>query len=254
MNPLVSVLMTAFNREKYLPAAIESVLNSTYANFELIISDDGSKDRTVEIAKNYSAKDPRVKVYVNKKNLSDYVNRNKAASYATGKYIKYLDSDDIMYSHCLQVMVDSMEKFSEAGFGLSAKADRLMPYPVSISPQQAYLEHFNNYGHFNRAPGSSIITKSAFDAVGGFTGNRHIGDTELWFTLAQHYHLVKFPPDLYWARDHVDSEGTIEKKADYSEIRKKLTYAFLHSAECPIDPKEIKSSFFLRFKKMINNS
>ena len=86
---LVSVLMTSFNRDKYIAEAIDSVLASTYQNWELIIVDDCSKDKTVEIAKSYEAKDNRIKVYVNKKNLGDYPNRNKAASYAKGKYIKY---------------------------------------------------------------------------------------------------------------------------------------------------------------------
>lgn len=66
-QPLLSVLMTAFNREKYIAEAIESVLASTYTNFELIIVDDCSKDNTVNIAKSYEQKDQRVKVYINEK-------------------------------------------------------------------------------------------------------------------------------------------------------------------------------------------
>src|SRR5579875_2494307 len=134
---LVSVLMNAYNREDYIAAAIESVLASIYPQLELIIVDDCSKDSTVAIAKSYEAKDARVKVYVNEKNLGDYPNRNKAASYAQGKYIKYLDSDDIMYPHCLEVMVSSMEQFPEAGFGLCAKVDAQQPYPVMIAPRTA---------------------------------------------------------------------------------------------------------------------
>src|SRR4051812_47750099 len=92
--PLVSVLMTSYNREKYIAQAIESVIASTYSNLELIIVDDCSKDSTVSIARSYAENDKRVKVYVNEKNLGDYPNRNKAASYATGKYLKYVDADD----------------------------------------------------------------------------------------------------------------------------------------------------------------
>ena len=88
----ISVLMTAFNREKYIGEAIESVLASTFKDFELIIVDDCSSDKTVEIAKNYENLDKRVKVFLNEKNLGDYSNRNKAASLANGKYIKYVDA------------------------------------------------------------------------------------------------------------------------------------------------------------------
>ena len=86
--------MTEFKRDNFIKEAIESVLNSTYQNFELIIVDDASTDQTVSIAKEFALRDQRIKVYVNDQNLGDYPNRNKAASYAIGKYIKYLDSDD----------------------------------------------------------------------------------------------------------------------------------------------------------------
>ncbi len=75
--PLVSVLMTVYNREKYIAEAIESVLASSYTNFELIIVDDGSKDHSVEIAQKYEAQDHRIKVYVNEQNLGDYSNAIK---------------------------------------------------------------------------------------------------------------------------------------------------------------------------------
>ncbi|MBK8712927.1 MAG: glycosyltransferase family 2 protein [Niastella sp.] len=95
-DPLVSVLMTAYNRQQFIAEAIESVLASTYQNWELIIVDDGSKDDTVAVTKSYAEKDNRIHVYVNEKNLGDYPNRNKAAFYANGKYLKYLDSDDLI--------------------------------------------------------------------------------------------------------------------------------------------------------------
>jgi len=93
----VSILTTVYNREKHLAACINSVLACSYQDWELIIVDDVSTDASVAIAKSYEQKDARIKVYVNDKNLGDYPNRNKAASYAKGKYIKYLDADDIIY-------------------------------------------------------------------------------------------------------------------------------------------------------------
>ena len=111
--PLVSVLMTAYNREKYIAEAIESVLASTYTHFELIIVDDRSADQTVSIAKEYETRDQRIKVYVNEENLGQFPNRNKAATYARGKYIKYLDSDDRLYDFSLDYCVNMMEKNPE---------------------------------------------------------------------------------------------------------------------------------------------
>lgn len=235
---LVSVLMTAYNREKYIAMAIESVLNSTFSDFELIIVDDCSVDSTVEIAKEFEKQDSRIKVYVNEKNLGDYPNRNKAASYAMGRYIKYLDSDDILYPHCLDVMVSAMEKFPNAAFGLSSIGNEHCPYPICISPELSYDQHFNGYGHFNRAPGSAIIRRDVFKKMGGFVVPKYAGDTELWFRLAQQNDLVLFPVDLYWSRLHSNSESVYEKKEFKIEVfRMSLILDYLNHPKCPYNKK-----------------
>ena len=249
--PLVSVLMTAYNREKYIGEAIESVLSSTFINFELIIVDDCSTDNTISIAKKYQQSDNRVKVFANEKNLGDYKNRNVAASLAQGKYIKYLDSDDIMYPHCLQVMTGAMEKFPEAGFGLSARGDASKPYPIMLSPREIYLEHFNGYGHFERAPGSAIIKKEVFEKVNGFSGKRYIGDTELWLKLAQKCRMVKFPIDLYWSRMHTSSESVFEQQENIEKVRRELFSSFLNAPDCPIQKGEIKKTILKKLKTKV---
>ena len=99
--PTVSVLMTSYNHEQYIGAAIESVLASTFADFELIVVDDCSLDQTAALAHQYARTDRRIHVVTNDKNLGDYPNRNQAASYATGTYLKYLDADDLLYPHSL---------------------------------------------------------------------------------------------------------------------------------------------------------
>jgi glycosyltransferase involved in cell wall biosynthesis len=264
-SPIVSVLMTAYNREKYIAQAIESVLASTLKDFEFIIVDDSSKDNTVSIARKYEATDTRIRVYVNEQNLGDYPNRNKAASYATGKYIKYLDSDDIMYPHCLQVMVMAMEKFPDAGYGLSAKGDPSKPYPALLSSREAYLEHFNGYGHFDRAPGSSIIKKEIFDKAGGFSGERMIGDNELWYRLALSFPMVKFVPDLYWSRVHEgqESQSSYARK-QYEQLRMMVLDRYFDNPNCPLNDSEKKifrakssggkgrSVFIKAIKKIVN--
>ena len=78
-TPAVSVLMTSYNREALIAEAIDSVLAQAFGDFELIVSDDGSQDRTVCIAEEYARRDPRVRVSVNARNLGDYSNRREAA-------------------------------------------------------------------------------------------------------------------------------------------------------------------------------
>ena len=112
---LLSVIITSYNREDFIAEAIDSVLSSVYKDFELIICDDGSLDRTVEIINSYAQKDDRIKIFISEQNRGQFANRNMAASFAKGKYIKFLDSDDIIYPYSLQIMLDAMLKFPEAG-------------------------------------------------------------------------------------------------------------------------------------------
>ncbi|KAF0202277.1 MAG: Glycosyltransferase [Bacteroidetes bacterium] len=206
-KPMVSVLMTTYNREKFLAIAVDSVLASTYENLELIIVDDQSKDKSYEIALDYAEKDSRVKAFRNEKNLGDYPNRNKAASHASGKYLKYVDADDMIYPTGLEVMVSAMEKYPEAGWGLSSlPQDSKQMYPFVLSGREAYLRHYFQEKLFHKAPLSAIFRKETFDKVGGFTGKRYLGDFEMWHILANHFPVVLMPQGVAWYRVHEDQE------------------------------------------------
>jgi glycosyltransferase involved in cell wall biosynthesis len=233
--PLVSVLMTSYNREKYISAAIESVLASSFKDFELIICDDASNDRTVEIARSFAAADPRVKISVNSENLGDYNNRNQTASLAKAKYIKYVDADDILYYYGLEVMLTYMLRYPEAGFGLSSNPDVRRPYPVFLNPVEAYTEHFTGNSHFHRAPGSSIIRLDAFREVGGFSGERMIGDLQLWLKMGRYYPMVKLPFDMYWNRIHEGQESKSEyARKNYGRLTNRVTKEALMHPDCPL--------------------
>jgi glycosyltransferase involved in cell wall biosynthesis len=91
-GPLVSVCIPIWNDETYVGEALASVLNQTYKNIEVIFSNNASDDRSVEIINSFN--DPRVKVYSNEKNMGGMYNFTKVFTYATGKYMTYLSSDD----------------------------------------------------------------------------------------------------------------------------------------------------------------
>lgn len=236
--PLVSVLMTVYNREKYIAQAIESVLASSYEHLELIIVDDGSTDRSLEIA-NSHASDARVRIYKNPQNLGDYANRNRAAELASGKYLKYVDSDDMLYPHGLAVMVNSMEAFPEAGLGLCRPAEGKHSFPRQLSPREAYREEFLGNGLFGNSPLSAIIRADAFRSVKGFTGKRHVGDTELWMILSARYPMIKMVLGLTWWREHGEQELSKENKShQYTDLRYHLRLNFLTCKECPLTDAE----------------
>lgn len=204
---MVSVLMTTYNREKYLEQAVRSVLASTFRDFELIIVDDQSKDRSLSMARDLAAEDSRIRVILNEKNLGDYPNRNKAASLARGKYLKYVDADDLIYPTGLQVLVDGMERFPEAGYGLgSLPQDKFRIFPFMLSPRDAYHRHYFQEQLFHKAPLSAIIKKEAFEAVGGFSGRRYLGDFEMWHMLSARFPVVLMPHGVVWYREHEEQE------------------------------------------------
>jgi len=165
VTPL-SVLMTSYNREQYIAEAIESVLASTYTNFELIIVDDGSKDSTVEIATSYAAKDPRIHVYVNEVNLGDYRNRNQAAAYAKGEFIMYVDSDDKILVDGFERCVAAMQQFPQAGFGMQFNETGKSPF--LLSPKLTIHQHFFKTPCLMIGPGGTILRRSFFEAIGRY--------------------------------------------------------------------------------------
>lgn len=206
-QPLVSILMTAYNREKYIAEAIESVLASSYKNFELIINDDRSKDKTVEIAQQYAMADNRIKVFINEKNLGDYPNRNKTATYATGEYLKYLDSDDMIYKYGLEAFVDFMEQDKEVALGISHRENvTIKPFPIIMTPQESVRHHFFKEGYLHCAPTGTIIRRACFEKLGGFSGKRMIGDFEFGLKMAINYKVMLVPPGLIFWRNHGDQE------------------------------------------------
>ena len=91
--PKISVVMPAYNAEKYIGEAIESILNQTFKDFEFIIINDGSVDHTKEIIREYN--DPRIVLLENDKNRGIVLSLNKGLDAATGKYIARMDADDI---------------------------------------------------------------------------------------------------------------------------------------------------------------
>lgn len=113
-GPLVSVMMPTYNGAPYLRAAIDSVINQTYTNWELIIVDDGSTDDTPTILQEYSLRDKRVKPYRIERGGRGKA-RNKCLQESSGKYIAVCDSDDISLPNRFQVHVDFLESHPDIG-------------------------------------------------------------------------------------------------------------------------------------------
>jgi glycosyltransferase involved in cell wall biosynthesis len=235
MNPLLSVLMTSYNREQYIPEAIESILASSYTNFELIIVDDGSKDRTVEIARSYAQKDQRIKVYVNEKNLGDYRNRNQAASYATGDYLMYVDSDDRILPDGFERCVQVMKEFPNAGFGIWVETEKTEAFYMTA--KDAIRQHFFARPMLSSGPGAMILKRSFFEQIGAFPV-KYGPANDMYFNLkaASAAGVVFIPFIFHYYRIHAGQE--LNNK--YSYLYNNFNYLrdALQELELPLSEKE----------------
>lgn len=113
-NQLVSIIMPVFNSEAFVAKSIDSVIEQTYQNWELIIVDDNSTDNSLKIVKEYCEKDARIKLINNKETLGAARSRNKALDAAKGRWISFLDSDDLWARQKLETQIKYMIENSYA--------------------------------------------------------------------------------------------------------------------------------------------
>jgi glycosyltransferase involved in cell wall biosynthesis len=205
-NPLVSVLMTAYNREKYIAEAIESVLASTYKNFELIIVDDYSKDKTVEIARGFENKDTRIKLFVNDQNLGQFENRNRAAGYACGELQMWADSDDTLKPDAIEYIVEQFEKYPSAKFSLIYGHDDIKS-ATCLSSEEIVRRHFYGNVTLHVGPGGTVIRRDFFKWIGGYpTAYGAAGDTYFNIVAASNTEVLLLPFIYFNYRIHGNQE------------------------------------------------
>jgi glycosyltransferase involved in cell wall biosynthesis len=234
-SPLVSVLLTAYNREEYLAEAMESVLAQTCGDFELVVIDDRSSDGTLAVARGYERRDRRVRVHANERNLGDYANRNFAASLAAGEFLKFHDSDDIMYPHCLEVMVRYLSAAPSAAFALSAhRAWAGAPCPIVSTPYLSYQREFLGFGMFNQGPANALFRTATFHQLGGFDDVGPHSDLAFWLRACRSVSALLVPADLYWYRVH-EGQHLRTSQAAFDQARAaRFHWEALRHPDCPL--------------------
>jgi glycosyltransferase involved in cell wall biosynthesis len=250
--------MTSYNREQFIAEAIESVLSSSFVDFEFIICDDASADNTVTIAKQYEEKDKRIKVYVNEKNLGDYPNRNKAASYAKGKYIKYCDSDDKLFDWTLGYCVEIMEKYPDAGMGI-LKLDKNVQEEY-LTPNESIYKNFFENRVLNIGPSGTILKREAFESIGLFKTEYGV-PSDMYFNLkmASAFPVVLLDKVFFFYRVHDGQE--FKNKYSYVCYNYKYLYDAFQLPGFPLRAeqknyllKKAKKSFVREFFFYIRNT
>ena len=146
---MVSIITPVFNRQEFLDECVQSILNQSFKNWELILIDDCSTDASVKMIKNYVASDKRIKAYFFNKNVGAGVARNKGIEISTGRFIAFLDSDDYWHKEKLNKQIEFMlERNIGFSYTYSIKLDKndeasrvLLP-PKNVN---SFALRFNNY-------------------------------------------------------------------------------------------------------------
>lgn len=201
----VSVVTAVYNGQEYLNIAIDSILQQTHKNLELVIIDDGSSDNSKEIVKAYADKRIRY-IYQANKGLAAALNRG--IKEATGSYIARMDCDDISYPSRLADQIRYLEKNKSVmmvgtSFDLIDQDGRIIDRSIHLDrPKDIELEFLvrNPFGH-----GTVMIRKEAFKKTGVYDTDQPIEDYELWWRIVQSYPMANIPKQLYGWRVNPDS-------------------------------------------------
>lgn len=195
MPPTISVIIPAHNAEKTIQETIESVLKQSFTDFELIVVNDGSSDRTLEIVS--QIQDPRLKV-LSCSNYRVAISRNLGFKHSTGKYVSFLDSDDLWTPDKLEAQFHALEKNPEAAVAYSwtncideqgklLRRGGRVRWSGNVLPQLLLDDFIGN--------GSNVmIRREIYAEMGGFDEEfTNAEDTDLWLRIAAKYPFVNVP-------------------------------------------------------------
>ncbi len=193
--PLISVIIPAFNSEKTIQETIESVLNQTWRNLEIIVVNDGSQDSTLDIVT--SIKDPRLKVF-SYPNAGVADSRNRGISQAGSEFISFLDADDLWTTDKLETQLKALQENPQAGVAYSwtdyidENSQFLRGGFHSTANGDVYAELLKS--NFLANGSSVLIRAQALSEVGGFDKSfTPAEDWDMYLRLAARYHFVVVP-------------------------------------------------------------
>ncbi len=236
-TPVISVLMPVYNGEKYLNEAIDSILNQTYTDFEFIILNDGSTDRTEEIILSYD--DPRIVYVKNKENLQIVKTLNKGIALAKGKYIARMDADDISLPERFKKQVGFMEEHPHIDICGSAIRFLDESYTVWYPPQS------HEAIKIELLFGSALAHPTIMATTEFFKKNPYnifynkAEDYALWMETIDNYQFYNFQEVLLFYRVHENQSSTLTETAQW-EVSCRVKEAYISKLSFCLDAQNLK--------------
>lgn len=257
MKPLVSVCIPAYNNAAYIKETIDSVLNQTYPNLELVICDDKSTDNTVEVIEKIG--DGRIKLYKNEKNLGMSGNWNRCLSKCKGEFIKLICADDMLAETALEKEVRALMRYPTA---VLAESDTRL-FDLNGKPKGFYKRYktkgltngkeIARKGFFVKnyfgAPLANTFRRSALERIGGFDDwYTYILDYDFWVQLAcmGDVYIIHEPLNYFRVRNDSNTGNVMagDKTEDYVKEHIHLVNKFCK--ELQLSEAEVKKSIRIR--------
>jgi glycosyltransferase involved in cell wall biosynthesis len=211
-GPLISVCMPVYNTEPYIAEAVESILAQTYRNFEFIIIDDGSTDRSLAILESYAAQDTRIRLS-SRPNSGYLIRLNEMLDVAQGDLIARMDADDVAMPERFARQIDFLDAHPEVVavgsriLTIDSDGDPIVEFCTTQDHEGIDRAHLEVRGGFINHP-AAMIRADAIRAVGGYRPAYYPGeDVDLWLRLAEIGRLANLPEMLLKYRQHLESIG-----------------------------------------------
>lgn len=217
--PTISVVIPAYNGEETILETIRSIQKQTFSDFEIIVVNDGSTDRTVELLHQVQASEPRLQVF-SYENAGLDVNRNRCLNHAIGDFVAFIDQDDLWTPDKLELQLEALKRHPEAGAAYSwtcnmgekgewFKPSKQMNFEGDVLPQ-LLIDNFLACGS------NPLIRRQAIESVGEFDVEvAPCGDWDYYLRLAMQWHFVVVPKFQVLYRQSPNSSSS---KVDQMEL------------------------------------
>lgn len=240
--PKVSIVLPVYNGERYLNQSLESIVQQSFTDWELIIIDDCSSDSTPDLIEKWECRDPRIRSYRNSSNKKLPGSLNEGFSYACGQYYTWTSDDNIFRSDALEIMVDSLERNPKIDLvycdidRINECGDPVAHGGFSGSPSLLYL--------FNVVQACFLYRSEMHHKLGGYDESLFlVEDYDFWLRAYRSSRFIHLKEKPYYYRVHEESLTNTRQK----EIRERACYLMKREASCKSSPLSRRITAYVGF-------
>lgn len=236
-KPKVSVCIPTYNRAHYIGKTIQSILNQTFSDFELVIVDNASADNTEEVVRNFIEKDNRLRYYKNAENIGLFPNFNRAIELARGDYIAIFHDDDLYHRTILEKEVALLDAHNNIGFvdtgayEIDEGGNKIGTLLYERQTITSGIDFILNTLKASFCPincPSVMVRRECYEKAGYFTDNFPSADYDMWLRICEFFDVGTIHELLYFSRRHTESASCALKPGEGNLAHREI---FLDYAE-----------------------